>query len=87
VHSSISDALEFYIRLKGAGRDRVFAKTSARNVGYLIDSIGNVDLSSIKPVNAGQFRDQLIARGLTSASIRRVLLSVKAIYNLASMFP
>ena len=53
VHSSISDALEFYIRFKGAGRDRVFAKTSARNVGYLIDSIGNVDLSSIKPVNAG----------------------------------
>ena len=32
VHSSISDALELYIRLKGAGRDRVFAKTSARNV-------------------------------------------------------
>ena len=29
VHSSISDALELYIRLKGAGRDRLFAKTSA----------------------------------------------------------
>ena len=32
VHSSISDALELYIRLKGAGRDRLFAKTSARIV-------------------------------------------------------
>ncbi len=84
VHSSISDALELYIRLKGAGRDRVFAKTSARNVGYLIDSIGDVDLSSIKPVNAGHFRDHLIAGGLASTSIRRVLSSVKAIYNLAS---
>ena len=52
MHSSISDALELYIRLKGAGRDRVFAKTSARNVGYLIESIGDVDLSSIKSVNA-----------------------------------
>ena len=29
VHSSNSDALELYIRLKGAGRDRVFANTSA----------------------------------------------------------
>ena len=84
VHSSISDALELYIRLKGAGRDHVFAKTSARNVGYLIESIGDIDLSSIKPVNAGQFRDHLIARGLASTSIRRVLSSVKAIYNLAS---
>ena len=32
VHSSISDALELYIRLKGAGRDRLFAKTSAHIV-------------------------------------------------------
>ena len=32
VHSSINDALELYIRLKGAGRDRLFAKTSARIV-------------------------------------------------------
>ena len=32
VHSSISDALKLYIRLKGAGRDRLFAKTSARIV-------------------------------------------------------
>ena len=63
VHSSISDALELCIRLKGAGRDRLFAKTPARNVGYLIESIGDVDLSSIKPVNAGQFRDHLIAQG------------------------
>ena len=84
MHSSISDALELYIRLKGAGRDRVFAKTSARNVGYLIESIGDVDLSSIKTVNAGRFRDHLIAKGLASTSIRRVLSSVKAIYNLAS---
>ena len=30
--SSISDALELYIRLKGVGRDRLFAKTSARIV-------------------------------------------------------
>ena len=32
VHSSIRDALELYIRLKGAGRDREFTKTSDLNV-------------------------------------------------------
>ncbi len=62
----------------------MFAKTSARNVGFLIESIGEVDLSSIKPVNACQFRDHLIAKGLVSTSIRRVLSSVNAFYNLAS---
>ena len=61
--TNISDALELYIRLKGAGRDRLFAKTSTRNVGYLIECVGDVDLSSIKTVNAGQFRDYLIAKG------------------------
>ena len=66
VHSSISDALELNIRLKGARRNRVFARTSARNVGYLIESIGDVDLSSIKPVNAGQFRDHLAVLDLGS---------------------
>jgi integrase len=84
VDTNISDALELYIRLKGAGRDHLFAKTSTRNVGYLIKCIGDVGLSSIKPVNAGQFRDHLIAKGLASTSVRRVLSSVKAIYNLAS---
>jgi integrase len=84
VDTNISDALELYIRLKGAGRDHLFAKTSTRNVGYLIECIGDVGLSSIKPVNAGQFRDHLIAKGLASTSVRRVLSSVKAIYNLAS---
>ena len=84
VDTNISDALELYIRLKGAGRDHLFAKTSTRNVGYLIECLGDVGLSSIKPVNAGQFRDHLIAKGLASTSVRRVLSSVKAIYNLAS---
>ena len=84
VDTNISDALELYIRLKGAGRDHLFAKTSTRNVGYLIECIGDFGLSSIKPVNAGQFRDHLIAKGLASTSVRRVLSSVKAIYNLAS---
>jgi integrase len=84
VDTNISRALDLYIRLKGAGRDHLFAKTSTRNAGYLIECIGDVGLSSIKPVNAGQFRDHLIAKGLASTSIRRVLSSVKAIYNLAS---
>ena len=44
----------------------------------------DVVLLSIKPVNAGQSNDHLIARGLASTLIRRVLSSVKAIYNLAS---
>ncbi len=75
---------ELYIQAQGCRTDRAYSKTSTRNVGYLIECVGDVDLSSIKTVNAGQFRDYLIAKGLASTSIRRVLSSVKAIYNLAS---
>ena len=39
VVTNISDAIELYIRLKDAGRDRLFAKTSTRNFGYLIECI------------------------------------------------
>ena len=81
---TITDALELYVRLKGAGRGKVFARTAERNIGYLIERIGETPLSDIKPTDAGKFRDHLIAKGLSSSSVKRVMTSVKAIYNLGA---
>ena len=81
---TIADALNLYVRLKGAGRGKVFRRTAERNVGYLIECIGEASLSDIKPTDAGKFRDHLIAKGLSPSSVKRVMASVKAIYNLGA---
>lgn len=80
----ISEALSLYIRLKGVGRDRLFRRTAERNIGYLIECLGDACISTIKPTDGGKFRDELVGRGLSSSSVKRVLSSVKAIYNLAA---
>ena len=38
---TITDALELYVRLKGAGRGKVFARTAERNANYLIECVGS----------------------------------------------
>ena len=81
---TISDALDLYVRLKGTGRGKVFASTAERNVGYLIECIGEACLCDIEPTDAGKFRDHLIAKGLSPSSVKRVMTSVKAIYNLGA---
>ncbi len=82
--ATFADALELYVRLKGAGRGKVFARTAERNANYLTECVGETSLSDIKPTDAGKFRDHLIAKGLSSSSIKRVMTSVKAIYNMGA---
>ena len=78
---TISDALDLYVRLKGTGRGKVFARTAECNANYLIECVGKTSLSDIKPTDAGKFRDYLIAKGLSPSSVKRVMTSVKAVYN------
>ena len=82
--ATISEALDIYIRLKSTGRGSVFVTTARRNISYLTECIGDLVLSEIKPTDAGKFRDHLIARGLSASSVKRVMASVKAIYNLGA---
>ena len=42
------------------------------------------ELSHYTSVDAGQFRDYLLDKGLSSSSVRRVFSSIKATYNLAA---
>ena len=81
---TITDALDLYVRLKGTGRGKVFARTAERNANYLIECVGKTSLSDIKPTDAGKFRDHLIAKALSPSSVKRVMTSVKAIYNLGA---
>ena len=78
----LSDALSIYLRLKGRGKGAAFKAYSDRNLGYVIDCLGDKLVESLGRADAGQFRDFLIKKGLASASIKRVFATVRAAVNL-----
>ena len=42
----LSEALALYLRLKGVGKDKVFIRTGERNVGYVIEVLGDRPIAS-----------------------------------------
>ena len=78
----LSDALEYYLKLKGIGKSELFHRTANRSIDYALECLGDRDLSKYSTADAGKFRDALFKRGLVSSSVRRVFSSVKSIVNL-----
>lgn len=77
------DALELYLRLKSSGKGALFEAHARRNIASFVAAVGLVGLSDMRKAHGGQFRDHLLAQGLSSSSINRVFSSVKAVLNLA----
>ena len=82
-HLSLPEALALYQRLKGAEKTKLFFEGSERSIRYLIDCVGHDSLTDLAPSDAGKFRDYLFDRGMASASVKRVISSVRAILNIA----
>ena len=78
----LSEALDIYIKLKGNGKDNLFHRTAKRNVSYTIECFGNIDITSLKPIDAGKYRDFLFNKGLSTSSVRRVFSSINAVINI-----
>jgi len=79
----MSEALETYLRLKKGGKTSLFETTANRSVDYLIAAIGDKTIASYTTPEAGQFRDALFARGLSSSSVKRIFSVIKAIVHLS----
>ena len=80
---SLVDALEVYLLQKGKGRPKTFRIAAERSCNYLIGLCGNKPLSDYTRQDALQFRDWLVARGLTGSSITRNFSYLKAVINFA----
>ena len=80
---SLLDALEVYLKQKGKGRPKTFRVAARRTCNYLIGLSGNKPLSHYTRQDALQFRDWLVARGLTGSSITRNFSYLKAVINFA----
>ena len=79
---SVSDALALYQRLMGSGKSSLFFEVSNRCIQDLQECLGHDNIINLEPADAGQFRDFLFDRGMSSSSVKRVFSSVRAIMNL-----
>ena len=77
----LSDAVETYIKLKGAGRPQTFEAGARRSTGYLIHICGDKRINTFARSDANAFRDYLKGRGLSKDSISRNFTNVRAIVN------
>jgi integrase len=68
---------------KGKGRGKTFHTGAERACSYLVDACGVKSLASYSRTDALKFRDWLVAKGLSGASITRVLGNLKAVINFA----
>ena len=73
--TTISEALDLYLKLKGAGKDKVFIRTANRNEGYVIKVLVDRPTPSYSSSDAAIFGDWLINRGMGIKTVKRVFSS------------
>jgi integrase len=78
----ISDGFDLYLRLKAAAKPEAFITYTKRNQRYLTECLGDVSIAGMSPRNGADFRDHLLAKRLSSSSVRRVFSTVKAVINM-----
>jgi len=78
----LSDAMAKYCALKGADKGKLFFTVAERNVGYVIECLGDRPLDAYSSSDAAKFRDWLIGRDLSTSSIKRIFSTIRAVFNL-----
>jgi len=78
----ISDGFDLYLRLKAVSKTEAFITYTKRNQRYLTECLGDVAIDEMSPRGGADFRDHLLAKRLSSSSVRRVFSTVKAVINL-----
>lgn len=56
--------------------------STARDIAYATEGLGNAELATIGRTEARKFRDHLIQKGLTTSSIKRIFATVRAATNI-----
>ena len=78
---TLSEALQLYLRLKGANKDKVFQRGAERNIQSVIDVLGNRPVDEYMSSDAASFRDYMLKRGLTTNSVKRNFSTIRSIIN------
>ena len=79
---TLSEAVELYLKLKSKYKDKVFIRTSYRNIGYVIQALGDRPINSYSTADAAKFRDWLLGKDMVMNTVKRVFSSVRSIINI-----
>ncbi len=78
----LSDALNKYCRLKGTGRSKEFFSAANRNVGSVIERLGDRPIDAYSSSDAAIYRDWLLEKNLTASSVKRMFGTIRAVFTL-----
>ena len=79
---TLSEAIELYLKLKSKNKDKVFIRTSYRNIHYVIQALGDRPINSYSTADAAKFRNWLLDKGMVMNTVKRVFSSVRSIINI-----
>ena len=80
---TLTEALDLYLRLKGANKDKVFRRGAERNIQSVVNVLSDRPLDEYSSSDAAAYRDYLLKRGLTTNSIKRNFATIRSVINLA----
>jgi len=80
---TLTEAMQLYLQLKDVGKAKTFHQAAIRNVGVVVDIIGDKPIAEYSTIDAGKVRDAMIASGLAVLSVKRTFITIRAIINLA----
>jgi integrase len=78
----LSDALEIYLR-KNRGKDEKALENVQRAFARATDILGNPALEDVKRIDARRVLDSMLGTGLKTASVKRYLDTISAIFSVA----
>ena len=58
----LSEAMQYYLQLKGIGKAKTFHQAAIRNTKVVTDILGDRVLNEYRSVDAGRVRDELLAK-------------------------
>ena len=79
----LSEALETYLRLKGNSKGKSFGQSAKRSVSLAVSTIKNKPLTEYSTSDATKLRDHMLLSGLTVATVKRNLSTLRSIINLS----
>ena len=80
---TLSEAMQLYLELKGVGKAKTFHQAAMRNVGVVVDVVGDKPIAEYSTIDVGKVRDAMIASGLAVLSVKLTFITIKAIIKLA----
>ena len=78
---SLTKAMRLYVQATGKEGNQRFIASSKRSVAEVISLSGDKTISAYKRSDALKFRDALVSRGSSQATVKRNLSNVRAIWN------